>query len=573
MNRHRRYDIEPSPQYSELAHAAHRRPAYSLNAPALTRHLLLRPKPDANPIGARDNRETVRRENALRRRINEMLVRAQPEAETPVRFAVGNEKADGITRLEYLDSFSCTLATTMACRLRLHVDIHSEFFTVTLLADGFDSGNAGDTHGVTQILLDLQECDCAGRAGADEIRDNFYRAFWEKVEIETRIGLGLLPAEILGDFRGFVACPPVISQALDSRGHQELELPLSGMQEQRRDSELDDALNRFVSSRPILFSSIFGLGPDDMETMADQDANVVMCGMDDGAAIYGSALGRQSPGQAGPLRYFLIYDGYSANQVGRLVHRLHGMAELRTAALMDMDGLRKASRALRVLGYDVDKATKTLSDPDETGRLNRQLTRIGHGCVGGLNYRVTRSRYYAQIYRERMQDLRIVRIEGWQAYDVFVRRNIFEDFDYVSRIGDRNDTLRERIEVLLGTGQTSQMREHVQELRDLQQFAEIVSAAAFTYYLGETLKEAAAHLQPGVVYLMQPVMSIVSWLLSGVFTDAGALGSSSFALAFAIYIVIRVLIFPVVRLLGKAYRRAKVLVLRWLWGLFSDSTP
>ena len=43
--------------------------------------------------------------------------------------------------------------------------------------------------------------------------------------------------------------------------------------------------------------------------------------------------------------------------------------------------------------------------------------------MGGLVYRVSRSRMYVSAYRDRIQDFRIIRIEGWQPYDEFVRRH------------------------------------------------------------------------------------------------------------------------------------------------------
>jgi hypothetical protein len=475
--------VDVSLQYADLAQSPHRRPAYSLNAPALTRHLMLRPKVDTNPIDAHDKSETERRGKILTDRVNAMLGRAQSDIRAPAQFAYRDSKSDGVNLIDHRDSLFCTLPQVKSCRLRLRADLHSEFLTLTLLADSFAAAGTG----IHTLLGSLQENDCENRPTADAVITRLYKTFWEGIDEEAALKLDELSMEIFGDFRGFVACPPVISQPLKGLGHHDVQLPLSGMQEQRRSQQVDDALTRFVGGHSNFFSSIYGLRPNETEHAAEQDANVVMCGMDGGSAIYGSALGKQTNSTFAPLRYFLIYNGYSASQLGRLVRRLHGMAELRTAALMDIPALRRASRGLRVLGYEADKATADEKDPDVAGFLNRRLTLISALCVGGLTYRINRSRHYAQTYRDRLRDLRVVRIEGWQPYDAFARRNIFKDFDYINRIGVRYDVISQRIERLSQMGQTSQMHAHVQKLRDLQELAEVVGAAAFIYYGGAIL--------------------------------------------------------------------------------------
>ena len=178
---------------------------------------------------------------------------------------------------------------------------------------------------------------------------------------------------------------------------------------------------------------------------------------------------------------FILYDGFKAEQLGRLIRRLHVAAELRMAALVDIEQLRRASDAVRDAGQ-----VSTLNE------LNDRYARIGNDCAGGLVYRINRSRYYAGVYRDRLQDLRIVRIEGWQPYDEFVQRTLYRDFEFVDQLGQRHAQLGERISRLVGKELADNIQKNQRasldvqsELMWLQTFAEPIGTAAFIYYVGQ----------------------------------------------------------------------------------------
>ena len=89
-------------------------------------------------------------------------------------------------------------------------------------------------------------------------------------------------------------------------------MPLSDMSTRRREGYVDDILQKFVYTQTEILFCTFRFRSQETETLATEDANVVLCGMLDGSAIYGSGLGKQSSRKPTPQRYFIIYNGHSA---------------------------------------------------------------------------------------------------------------------------------------------------------------------------------------------------------------------------------------------------------------------
>ncbi|MCX8254646.1 protein of unknown function [Beijerinckiaceae bacterium RH AL1] len=173
----------------------------------------------------------------------------------------------------------------------------------------------------------------------------------------------------------------------------------------------------------------------------------------DRRAVYITALGpqpvaRSSP-QCAPLQYMLVARPVSDWQLGALVDRLHFMGTVRLAALMELKPLREAGANLRDMEHEAETARRTLDDDDTTTALNhyrRAMDLIAHkGKDGtpifrnGLQFRVERSRYYVKRFEESVAFLGIDTIEGYQPYHHFVRARLGGVYDYIDRLGNRQE--------------------------------------------------------------------------------------------------------------------------------------
>ncbi|MEJ0025476.1 MAG: DUF3422 family protein [Rhizomicrobium sp.] len=478
-------------EYYELSRLPHRRSAIAVNAPALTWHIGMRLGADPDPTGkdspdsaAKEKDQPGSRKHEAMKAINAYLARLQKRhGIVPTKAFDVEEKASDVeeaaahTLISERDSLFVTVGKFDCVRLRLRADVHDEYYTLTFLADGFENCQSGPGQQVREALDSLDAGDL-GAAHVAATLDDIYDEFW--LDLEARvdaIGFSDLPGRVFINIRGLALCHPHVNRPLSPRPHRETEVPTSEMTAQRQARIVNDVLRQFVDRRPNFFAAALGSSSEGSE-ISIRDANKVMCGMLDGAAIFGTSL-RQKPGApTSPLRYFIIYDGFKSEQLGRMIRRLHVVAELRMAALVDIDDMRKASGRIRAAG-----------DQSNLSELSPLYTSIGEMCTGGLLYRINQSRYYAQVYRERLQDLRLVRIEGWQPYDEFVRRTIYRDFDFIDRLGTRYALLGDRVDRLrdqeLGESIRRTQRDAFavqKELWKLQFFAEPIGAVAFIYY-------------------------------------------------------------------------------------------
>jgi uncharacterized protein DUF3422 len=484
-------------EYSELARLPLRRPAMAVNAPSLSWHFGMRMSsepahsPGADAIGQW-------RLSALRD-LNTCLLRLQQSHKTPTTRLFAVEGAPpGALLVDPRDTLFLTVGKFGCVRLRLCVNMHEEYYTLTLLADGFHECTEGAGFQVREILAALDGADCIShKDGKGQIHD-IYDTFWNDMQAKVA-GLDFrhLPGAAFVNLRGMAICPPHIGNALTHRNARLLQLPSHEMTEHRRKKIVDNALVQFVDRRPHLFAAALGMEAHDAESAATDDVNGVLCGMLDGAAIFGTGLKPVNGAQNMPLRYFLLYDGFSSMQLGRLMRRLHVLAELRMAALVDLKRLRDASDAIRAAGYDED-----------LGSLNNTLRTIAGKLPGGLSYRVSQSRYYAGVYRERLQDLRIVRIEGWQPYDEYVRRTVFRDFNFVDQIGVRFEALAARTSRISDEKGIESIKKNQdtgieiqRDLRKLQIFAEPIGAIAFAYYSADMLMKSKSILPGSSFYV------------------------------------------------------------------------
>jgi hypothetical protein len=560
----------------EAMWAPHRRPTFPVNAPVFTRHLVIRVDDDMAPYLAEDFGKYKQARQKLIAAVNGFIFQLQPGTASYRPCFVAKlseadaERKSGFSPIELTDTLFFRINVAHSLVLGVRVDVHNEYLTVTLIADTLSKPDPFQEDGtppknnneplplkvvgeIIDVLTELSGGDLSEKT--KQCRDEWrrkvallYDRLWDDLSTALkRAGRTLEPAFgiQLCDVRGFVVCAPNPVEPMNQRHLKNLELRSSRLQD-RLDRKIDYDVFSFIKRRPNFFSTLLGFENWDPGEL-NSPANVPISGVLDGAAIYGSTLRPASVHEFRPLQYFVVYNDNSRSQLGRLLRRLHVLAELRIAALMDMKGLRTANRQIRELGREVDRIaagetgvtleavhvlSAALADIDqgisetgtapngEPGGTVRPKGKSKDACRPSATYRIERSRYYAKSYIERIQDLRIVRIEGWQPYDAFMRRNLFMEFDYVSQIGDRFATVGRRIErlgalVQIGTLQTHNASinkntmvtaEHAKvvgkqvaelqyvgnELLKLQAIAEPVGTGAFAYYIGNSLSKLLA---------------------------------------------------------------------------------
>lgn len=142
-------------------------------------------------------------------------------------------------------------------------------------------------------------------------------------------------------------------------------------------------------------------------------------------------------------------------RLDRVMLRLNSLATLRLIALKSLDGLLDVDVKLDYIEREI---VETGMNPAKAGteqqnriqRLYNRLANLSSHTTGSVVYRTARSQMYSDQFK------RIVanqypnpiehRIEGWEPYDEFVGRRLYNQFDNIKRIGDRIEYVRERLD-------------------------------------------------------------------------------------------------------------------------------
>jgi hypothetical protein len=222
-----------------------------------------------------------------------------------------------------------------------------------------------------------------------------------------------------------------------------------------------------------------------------------------------------------PMRALLLTKGEpNTHQVGRIVERFNSLGTMRFFALKSYPLVRDASNHIRICGERLDEIvglwTRTRehieseyakTEPhgaigsnqkasslshDEKDKKNEKLSELANRIEnhlldihadldavskrvpGGLQFRVTRSIFYSDRIRVVVDLLKIENIETWVTYEQFLQRSVMPTYDFIGRTGKRLEALRERLQVITQSIQTSSVylqtlatRENTEELRNL----------------------------------------------------------------------------------------------------------
>ena len=215
-------------------------------------------------------------------------------------------------------------------------------------------------------------------------------------------------------------------------------------------------------------------------------------------AVYVTALGPQPPAveafTCAPLNYLLVARPISDWQLGTLVDRLHFMGTVRLAALMELEALRIAGANLRAMEHEGEDARAALEAnrlDDALHHYQRAQDLISHTDVDkrpifweGLQFRVERSRYYVGRFEDFVPFLSMNAIEGFQQYDHFVKARLGGNYDYIDRLGHRQERavrgvagLWQAITLKEGAALSKQSAQIARTIEKLQTKAEIALLA------------------------------------------------------------------------------------------------
>jgi Protein of unknown function (DUF3422) len=214
-----------------------------------------------------------------------------------------------------------------------------------------------------------------------------------------------------------------------------------------------------------------------------------------------------------PVRYLLLtkYEPHR-RQLGRIIDRINALGTMRLFALKSYDHIRDASEHIRMRGQELDQIVATWidarrgieskfgHDPDKRNaalstlnelvelqliEIAAGLDNLGKGTIGGLPYRIARSRYFAERFNAMRDTLEVRNIQSWTSYNQFATRGLQPVFDFIESTGHRLRQLRQRLANVMQTIQTSALvsqseetRKNTRELEKLQAKARGLTIAA-----------------------------------------------------------------------------------------------
>jgi hypothetical protein len=87
--------------------------------------------------------------------------------------------------------------------------------------------------------------------------------------------------------------------------------------------------------------------------------------------------------------------------------------------------------------------------------IGAALDEIGSRTVGGLHFRINRSGYHVAEFRRLLATLEVKNIQSWVSYEQFVKRGLDPAFEYIASVGSRVRALRDRLQTVSETIETS----------------------------------------------------------------------------------------------------------------------
>lgn len=239
----------------------------------------------------------------------------------------------------------------------------------------------------------------------------------------------------------------------------------------------------------------------------------------------------------------LLHDqGLTPNQAGRLAKRLLEVNSYRAMALLGLPPAREANLCLsaaeqRLTTVSTRMAFQEERSPEVQSELLGELTDLAaeiEAVAARTSYRFDASRAYYRVVRQRLEQLRQRRIEGFQTFSEFLEARLApavatcestarRQHDLAERAARLTSLLRARVEVELQKQNRSllaSMNQHSRLQLRLQETVEGLSVIAIGYYsvglvgyLFKGLESAGLmHNAAAVTGLATPVVVLLVWL-------------------------------------------------------------
>lgn len=291
----------------------------------------------------------------------------------------------------------------------------------------------------------------------------------------------------------------------------------------------------------------------------------------EGRALYISALGAQ-PQFRGPederipLCFALYTHDLGGWAIGRLIEQINQQGTLRLASLYDLTGLEKAATPLREAELAVRRAFGRLipiqvEDEDEDkekgkdedgssgepsseserearppkeavvetagatvdpvsllSRSQNWMAEADKKVLGGVEYRIERSRYYILRFHKGMETLQIRPFGDIQPYNAFVERRLGPAFGFIGMLSSRYERVRRDIRNLTQQCLVEAIHQRNVETKNLQRWADgIIYPVLLPYYfgtlLGYTMFGRYQHGMPvGYWFMLWPIAGLIPLL-------------------------------------------------------------
>ncbi|MCC7248276.1 MAG: DUF3422 family protein, partial [Lysobacter sp.] len=198
-----------------------------------------------------------------------------------------------------------------------------------------------------------------------------------------------------------------------------------------------------------------------------------------GRAIYSSSLGHPITPSSNrtrlvPVVYSLFVCVSDAWQIGRLLDTVHSMGVLRIAALRNIDKISDASKELADIRSSIrDSGSLNIKT------LQKQMDEL---LKKDASWRIERSQRYWKQFLARVDRVRIVRIEGFQPYDVFVNRRIGDTITFIESTGKQLANIRKEIDFRYQMMQTESLEKNINYITSLQKAGELLLLFPLSYY-------------------------------------------------------------------------------------------
>jgi hypothetical protein len=146
--------------------------------------------------------------------------------------------------------------------------------------------------------------------------------------------------------------------------------------------------------------------------------------------------------------------------------------------------------------------------------ITRDLDRLGKAAIGGLTYRISRSRYFADLFRRQAKALEDSDIETWWSYSRFARRGMEPTLQLIEGIGESYAKLHEQLKSIKDDILQSSINNQTESTRDNTYKLERIQSAVGRVADASEKSTRQLRLMQILYYLLLVVGAAMTILLS-----------------------------------------------------------